>query len=173
MAQGGAATPGLAIMNFTTLLGLAIAAPLIAYLAARLTHRRRRAGSVDKLLGHPCQGGLHSLEPDQFAYLIHELFRREGRAPRRIGWASRHLMLARTADGTALVHCRFWTRALLGDNQLRQMARKMGKCGAHRGILVTAGEVTETLAGQAKAAGVEVLDGNCVVKRMTALQRRG
>ncbi|MEM9056012.1 MAG: restriction endonuclease [Pseudomonadota bacterium] len=92
---------------------------------------------------------------------------RTQRRVQRMGLAG--LLHLRGPAGGTVVRARFWTGALLCDNELQALKDAMRRHNAHTGMLITAGEVCETVGDAAEAAGVEVVDGRALLQRLRRL----
>ncbi|MEL7450483.1 MAG: restriction endonuclease [Pseudomonadota bacterium] len=156
-----------------TLVAVGVAAATLMTLAAlRAAQGRRREERLLATLQRSHLAGLHDLEPQAFHTCVMCLLRRNGCAPKRLR-GYRRLLLARTGRGETLVQWRFWTAAVLGDNELRQLERAMRRRGLRRGMLLTAGDIADGLGARAARAGIDLVDGRAIVRRLLGDSYRG
>ncbi len=159
-------------MTYFLLLTLA-AVTLMALAGLRSAHGRRREKELLATVRRSHLAGLHGLKPSSFRACVMYLLRRDGYAPRCLRGDRHRLLLTQTGRGKTLVHWRFWTAAELGDNQLRQLERGMRRRGLRRGMLITAGHISDGLGARAARAGVDLLDGRDLVRRLLGDSYRG
>ena len=118
---------------------------------------------------------LRHLTAQEFEWLVGELFRREGWQVRETGSqdgpdGNVDLELWRGAT-RRLVQCKRWTSAHIGVDQIRTFAGTLHRERLRDGVFVTFSRFTEQAISEAKPAGIELIDGAELYRRVERVRR--
>lgn len=152
--------------------GTILSAASIAALAffARLHRESQRRRLVD------WTSDLRKLDADEFEWLVHELFTREGFRVQKLGSQSHgdgniDLMIEK-GDQQLIAQCKRWTAKYVGPRDIREFAGTFYESGPTTGrVFVTLSKFTDEAARAAAAANVKLLDGDDLAVRLEKVRQ--
>jgi hypothetical protein len=146
------------------------AAVSLGWLAGQIEDARRR---------HLIEwtSNLRLLDSEEFEWLVGELFRREGWTVRETGnrdGPDGNIDLELTRDGNrVIVQCKRWASWLVGVDDIRQFLGTLmrEKLPVSAGIFVTLSTFTEQARDEATQAGLSIIEGSELYRRIDKVKR--